>query len=346
MGKGKGVWTACYLGLFDGDKTLLAAQYIVEAWPGDVPATIRGTSELLVPAFVLRLNLHLLNGNSDNGVFRTPKATRFLSIVWPGYDPDEMGAPASVIGLTVLEALTRAGYIEDGPTSGLLALHEYEIHNSKLLGDRLRKRAKSPSADTPRKGRGSSGATGTGTGTGTGTVPPSEEGGEPTPLKALNELWLEIRERFKTRWVAHPKIPKAQIPSAQARWREAPNLKLWTLALETAAQNDWWAGRKLGDDGKPWIAKWENFLREANFHKHLTAGRDADWRYAGDEELAWSRWFEQIVNGEFEQQDFLYDGDWPTDGTLTPRQQTAAEKTLRTWWKAEIYDKEVARAEA
>lgn len=347
MSKGKGVWTACYMTLFDCDKTADAADRFVRAWPdAECPPAIRGASELLVPAFVLRLNLHLLDRLSENGIFRTPKAARFLAIVWPSFDADEIGVTQAAVGAAVLECLTGSGYLE-GAGNGLLRLHEYEVHNAKLLGDRARKRKRNPagsSAEVPRKRRGGSAATPTPTPTPTEDSPPTSESTPATPLKALNDLWLETRKKYSTRWVEHPKIPKAQIPSAQARWKECPRLDLWKLALEAAAQNDWWAGRKLGDDGKPWVAKWENFLREANFHKHLTAGRDNDWRYAGDEELAWNRWFEQIVNGEFEREDFLYEGDWPTDGSLTPKQQTAAEKALRAWWKTEIYDREVIRA--
>ena len=155
MSKGKGVWTACYLDLFECEKTLVASDLIANDLIGG-----RESAEFLwtflpniVPSLILRLNLHLLERSSEDGVFPVSKGQRFLSVVWPDYDAGVVGVKPSDAGYKILSALRKAGFLhqlENG--DGLVTrwqLHEYEIHNARLLKDRARKR-RGCSAETPR----------------------------------------------------------------------------------------------------------------------------------------------------------------------------------------------------
>ena len=168
MGKGKGVWTACYLDLFDSDKVTECVEYI-RGSSADFPRKFHSALPCMVPSWVLRLNLTMLNRLSEDGRFRVRTPQGFLSTVWPDYSEEEFGAHVGLIGQTILDALAHARFIHRiGGDPCYYALHEYALHNSKILGDRARKRRRD-SADTPPTVRGKSAPTATATATSSST---------------------------------------------------------------------------------------------------------------------------------------------------------------------------------
>ncbi len=169
--------------------------------------------------------------------------------------------------------------------------------------------------------------------------PPTPQG-PPFPAAKILKLWIDTKAVFKTRWVSHRSLTGKALVQPRARWKEVPDLDLWKLALETCARDAWWAGKKPGNDGKPWVAALGNFVLEKHFHKWLTVAKETDWRYAGDQDAAWEIWVEQIHDGSIEAVDIGWEGDWPTDQSLTIRQSDKATADIRAWWVKTIFEKE------
>jgi hypothetical protein len=233
-------------------------------------------------------------------------------------------------------------------------LHEYEIHNRALLRNRPSYNTfckERESRGTPRVGA-SVGATGRSnvkeTVTGNRlqeeeTPPPPPRGGSHAErCKQILKLWIEVKARFRTKWVAHKSLPAKTQEAIRSRWDDWPDLALWRAAMEAAAQDEHWSGRKPSDRHlRGWPAPLSSFTRPDHFDRWITAAQESDWRYAGNEDAAWERWFEQVEDGEIWACDLEgYSGSWPTDGALTPREQTEAAKVLRAWWKPNVYRKE------
>ena len=365
MGKGQGLWVKCYAESFDHDKILALAEHIATFMdaPAEPSPSIRALAVDAAVGCLMRSHLALLERYSDFGYFALPKGQehRFTALAWP----------SMVNSPPVLEWMLDAGFVEvvkEGPKKTTYSLHEYEIHNRELLRKRpsyleaCRKRdskkgtppraAPDAATDTAPDPRRRDGKTVRGKTVREGNSP-SESPPPRTPIQEILKLWNEVKTRFKTKWVAHHPNRfggQAQV-AALACWERCQDLALWRSALEACAQDDHWAGRRPNErNPNGWRASLENFCRPTHFEKWLTVAQESDWRYAADEDMAWERWFEQVEDGEIEREDLPgdvpYEGPWPTDGKLTPKQQKQAAEVLRLWWKPNVYRKEQDRGEA
>lgn len=159
------------------------------------------------------------------------------------------------------------------------------------------------------------------------------EGGGPVPLQAIARAWREVAEAFKTRWIRHSKIPTGKPEKAvRARWREAPDLQLWRIAMECAAREDFWAGRTpTGKCPDGWRATIESFARDKHFNRFLALARE-DWRVSGDDEMAFEAWVREMEADPGARQSCGYPGAWPDDEVMNPATFEDSWESLRAWW--------------
>lgn len=382
MAKGQGVYTAAYRKMFEHPKTEAAATALEEAFP-DAP-WLPSLSTQIVVTSVLRLNLALLDHDSPDGVFRIPTGHRFIAKVWPEYDQAALGVPPNQVGEALLVALQedpgdgRGGYLEPGPRPGTLQLHGYQEHNSRLLYERGRERARREPADCPRETRGmpagnpriargyAEGHSQSHSHTEVGTPPvevetlevgkqppppddaaaaaevvvesqEGEEAGGPVPLQAIARTWREVAQQFGTRWIRHAKVPAGAVEKAvRARWKEVPDLRIWRVAMECAAREDFWAGRTpTGKCPEGWRATLESFSRDKHFDRFMALARE-DWRVTFDEDRAWEDWLARHTEDADARGRLGYAGPWPDEERMNIGPYYAAVEELRGWWRQHV----------
>ncbi len=215
MGKGKGVWTACYLDLFDSDKVTECAAHFRGTARG-FPRAFHSAIPCMVPSWVLKLNLTMLNRLSTDGLFRVRTPQGFLSTVWPDYSAEDFGQPEGLIGQAILDAMEHARFVHriDGDPS-YFRLHEYELHNSKILKDRARNRGGSP---TEPRAQVAAKPPPTATATATATSSSSRKKGAAgkKPKKQLPKEAVELAEYLLQCIKEHS--PKVKAPTSMDAW--------------------------------------------------------------------------------------------------------------------------------
>lgn len=343
MGKGVGLWIPCYRQMFDHEKTQDAVGHLLVKWPKADP-WVESLAVQVVTSSVLRLNLTLLDRLSDTGRFRRPTGVKFLSIVWPEYDADAIGIPQSDVGDLLIEVLTESGYVEEIDHMAL-KVHDYETHNARIIRDRKRKRKdRGASADsptptptptpTPKK-----------TSSSTPPTPPEPGAGDipDCPMAEIAKAWRDVAEARGTRWIRHRKIPGGEPAKfVRARWRECHDLARWRIAMEAAADDEWWRGAKTSSEcPQGWRATIGSFTRDKHFDRFLSIAEESDWRLAGDRELSWRLYREKLEHTE--EAPAGYDGPHPEAMDLTPAEGKAEWEKLRAWWDREVYAKEARR---
>ena len=344
MSKARGAWVATYEQLFVHAKTEEAVDLLLETWPKHEPV-LRSVAVQVVCVGLLRLHFAALAKGCTDGRIRRPADHRFVAIAWPEYDAAAWGVPADVAGKLLLEALIAAGYVHEQAEGRIIELHEYRLYNAKILADRERDRAKregakgpssdrSPTADREVSGR--KAVSSSSSSSSSSSTSPNGEGS--CPLAKIAKTWNEVAKAAGVPWVRHPKVPSGDPERfVRARWSELPDLKRWRAGMEAAARDDWWGGRKLGEDGKPWRAAIGSFARDSHFQRWTSEAEVTDWRSAGDHFTGFNLWWAEVQAEGLAAIDLAYTGEWPLNDQLTPRQAEDALVEIMAWFQEVIW---------